>query len=86
LERFKHPALAAAAYNGGPGAVSRWVKAGGSQPLDLFVEKIPYKETRRYVKAVLTDLHLYRAFYGQEDKAAPLSLVLPSPTDKGVDF
>ena len=39
------------------------------------------------MKAVLTDLHLYRSFYGPGgDKADTLSLILPSPTDKGVDF
>jgi len=87
LERFGHPALAAAAYNGGPNAVARWVKQSGTQPLDLFVEKIPYKETRRYVKKVLSDAHLYRAFYGDgRREAPPLSLELPAPTGKGVDF
>lgn len=87
MERFGHPALAAAAYNGGPNAVARWVKQSGTQPLDLFVEKIPYKETRRYVKKVLSDAHLYRAFYGSDSAdGPPLQLQLPAPTGKGVDF
>lgn len=84
IERFGHPALAAAAYNGGPGAVARWVERSGDQPLDLFVERIPYRETRRYVKVVLADAHLYHRFYGSGDGALPLTL--PAPGKGGVDF
>ena len=50
--------LAIAAYNAGPNAVNQWLKACGSCELDEFVESIPYRETRRYVKKVMR-------FYGQ---------------------
>ncbi|MFC0269287.1 transglycosylase SLT domain-containing protein [Kushneria aurantia] len=43
---------AAAAYNAGPGRVDRWL-AGSDEPFDLFIEEIPFRETREYVKAVL---------------------------------
>ena len=85
LERFGHPALAAAAYNGGPNAVARWVQSSGDVPLDLFVERIPYKETRRYVKKVLADAHLYHRFYGA-DAAGSLKLTLPALGEGGVNF
>lgn len=85
LERFGHPALAAAAYNGGPNAVARWVQHSGDVPLDLFVERIPYKETRRYVKKVLADAHLYHRFYGS-DAGGSLALTLPALADGGVNF
>ena len=44
---------ALAAYNAGPGAVSRWRKRG-EVPVEVFVEEIPYEETRNYVKKVLS--------------------------------
>jgi soluble lytic murein transglycosylase len=83
--RFGHPALTAAAYNAGPTAVLGWLKESGSLPLDMFVELIPYKETRGYVKQVVTDLHLYQALYGGSGKQVP-SLTLPAPKDDGVTF
>jgi len=53
LTRFdQNTALAAAAYNAGPHRVTRWL-AKGAMPTDVWVETIPFDETRRYVKAVL---------------------------------
>jgi len=46
-------ALGLAAYNAGPGAVSRWKSARADLALDLFVESIPIPETRQYVFRVL---------------------------------
>ncbi|GAB4254737.1 MAG: lytic transglycosylase Slt [Methylomicrobium sp.] len=54
LDRFDgHFALAAAAYNAGPGRVARWLPSGESMPADVWIETIPYKETREYVVSVL---------------------------------
>ena len=44
--------LAVAAYNAGPTAVDRWLKNFNGST-EEFVETIPYKETRRYVKKVI---------------------------------
>jgi soluble lytic murein transglycosylase len=44
---------ALAAYNAGPGAVGRWRRQYGNLPPEIFVEEIPYKETRQYVRKVL---------------------------------
>ncbi|MGL5948656.1 MAG: transglycosylase SLT domain-containing protein [Aeromonas sp.] len=46
--------LAAAAYNAGPGRVRRWRSEQGERPLDVWVESIPYQETRTYVQNVLS--------------------------------
>ena len=51
--------LAAAAYNAGPGRVRKWRQDSLNQPVDLWVENIPYKETRNYVQNVL----VYNAIY-----------------------
>lgn len=61
--RFQHPALALASYNAGPGAVSGWLKARGTLPLDAFVEEIPLDETRGYVKRCLRSFAAYEFLY-----------------------
>lgn len=52
-ERYRGNRLAAAAaYNAGPGRVDRWLR-NAPEEFDLFVEAIPFRETRNYVQAVL---------------------------------
>ncbi|WP_323981097.1 transglycosylase SLT domain-containing protein [Aeromonas media] len=46
--------LAAAAYNAGPGRVKRWREQSTNKPMDVWVESIPYRETRNYVQNVLS--------------------------------
>jgi soluble lytic murein transglycosylase len=72
--RFGHPALVAAAYNAGPAAVAKWLEARKDLPLDRFIEEIPYKETRGYVKQVLADLYLYGTLYGLPTPAFDFNL------------
>ena len=59
--------LMAAAYNAGPGTLMRWRKdlAGITDPL-LFIESLPYAETRDYVEKVLANFWIYRLRLGQE--------------------
>lgn len=62
LDKFgQHLALAAAAYNAGPGRVERWLPTEGAMPADLWVETIPFSETRQYVAAVLFHAVVYQA-------------------------
>jgi len=49
-------AKAVASYNAGQGAVSRWKDYGDDY---IFIELIPYKETRDYVKKVLYNYYIY---------------------------
>jgi soluble lytic murein transglycosylase len=58
-----NPALAIAAYNGGGGAVTRWLAARGDEPFDLWVEEIPWEETRGYEKRVLSTEAAYAYLY-----------------------
>ena len=46
-------ALAAAAYNAGPNNVRRWLPKNETMSADLWVETVPFNETRNYVQAVL---------------------------------
>lgn len=65
LRRYREQlALAAGAYNAGPRAMDRWLKASGDQPLDIFVERVSYKETRRYIRRVLETYWIYRSLAG----------------------
>ncbi len=52
--------LAAAAYNAGPGRVRKWRNQSNGQPVDLWVENIPYKETRNYVQNVMVFNAIYQ--------------------------
>ncbi len=61
LKRFNgHFALATAAYNAGPGRVAKWLPAAETVPADIWVETIPYRETRKYVTAVLSYAIIYQ--------------------------
>ena len=59
-----NPVLALATYNAGPQAVESWVTANARRALDEFVEDIPFKETRHYVKRVVSNLAVYAWLYG----------------------
>jgi soluble lytic murein transglycosylase len=65
LSRYKgNRVLATAAYNAGPGSVNRWLKQY-SGDLDVWIERIPYDETREYVQRVLTYSTIYSYRLGQ---------------------
>ncbi|MEM1024447.1 MAG: tetratricopeptide repeat protein [Myxococcota bacterium] len=59
-----------AAYNAGPTATQSWVDGLADEPTDEFVERISYRETRRYVRRVLETMWTYQVLYGQ-----PLTLL-----------
>jgi len=60
LERYDpHPGVVPAAYNAGPGAADRWLSERREVPFDLWVETIPYDETRRYTRRVLQSWGIY---------------------------
>ena len=86
VARFGHPALCAAAYNAGPTPVKRWLSERGDLPLDLFVERIPYKQTRSYVKQVVADYVTYRQLYGSGKGDPSVDLTLPSRVEAGINF
>jgi soluble lytic murein transglycosylase len=46
--------LATAAYNAGPHRVDRWLPDSGSIDARVWIENIPFNETRKYVKRVLS--------------------------------
>ncbi|MFW6049898.1 MAG: transglycosylase SLT domain-containing protein [Myxococcota bacterium] len=68
--------LAIASYNGGPHNVRRWMRSySPDMPLDAFLERIPFSQTHRYVRRVLTHYAAYRA--QEKLPMQQLSTVLP---------
>jgi soluble lytic murein transglycosylase len=54
---------ALAAYNGGEDAVARWDRQSGGLDLDEWVESVTYRETRSYVKKVISNQLRYENLY-----------------------
>jgi soluble lytic murein transglycosylase len=54
---------ALAAYNAGQSRVVRWNRRRGADDPEVFTERIPFPETRDYVKNVLRNREWYRALY-----------------------
>lgn len=65
-----------AAYNAGPHRVDTWTAQRGELEAELFIESIPFTETRQYVMIVLANREHYRRLYG-------LGRVEPGPVNEG---
>jgi len=78
MEQLGHPVLASAAYNAGPTRARRW---RDDKPLEgaIYIETIPFPETRDYVKKVMANAAYYAAVL--ERTPVPLktrlSVILP---------
>jgi soluble lytic murein transglycosylase len=71
--------LTAAAYNAGPGNANKWIKAFGDPRADnvdpvLWVELIPFPETRKYVQRVMGNYLVYRERLGHDAISARQAL------------
>ncbi len=55
---------ALSAYNAGPGRINQWRQRPVYRDRDVFVEHIPFQETRHYVKVVQQNTRIYTALYG----------------------
>lgn len=62
----ENPVLAAAAYNAGPHRVARWRRAERNTPADLWIETVPFRETREYLRRVTAYTTIYQQRLGQE--------------------
>ncbi len=66
LDRFDaNIPLAAAAYNAGPRNVQKWLPEGEPLDADLWVETVPFRETRNYIQAVLAYATIFDKHLGQ---------------------
>ncbi|WP_158965682.1 lytic transglycosylase domain-containing protein [Paraglaciecola sp. L3A3] len=64
-----NPILATASYNAGWRRVQKWLPEKDPIPMDLWIETIPYKETRNYVKAVLAYKQIYSQHLGNKNNS-----------------
>ncbi|MDH5408005.1 MAG: transglycosylase SLT domain-containing protein [Gammaproteobacteria bacterium] len=58
--------LATAAYNAGHHRVKQWIPEQGVLPADVWVELVPFKETREYLQRVMTYMVIYENRLGQD--------------------
>jgi soluble lytic murein transglycosylase len=65
MEQLGHPVLASAAYNAGPSRARRWRDARALEGA-VYVESIPFSETRDYVKKVMANSVFYAALLDQK--------------------
>ena len=85
LDRFDNRRiLATASYNAGPHRVVRWLPEQGCEPGDVWVEGIPYKETRNYVKRVLSYSAIYAHRLGRKPQPLKTYLKPVSASDNEV--
>jgi soluble lytic murein transglycosylase len=58
-----NPLLAIPGYNAGGGKPKDWIAERPNEDFDLWVEQIPYEETRMYTKRVITSMAAYEVLY-----------------------
>lgn len=61
--RFDSAEYVVASFNGGPNNVAKWIRSNPGRNLERFIEEIPYRETRNFVKRVYTSYRMYRYLY-----------------------
>ncbi len=70
-DRFDdHPVLASAAYNAGPTRVRRWLPRHMDVSSDVWIENIPFAETREYLRRVLS----YQLIYAHRLENTPIRM------------
>jgi soluble lytic murein transglycosylase len=75
-ELYDNPILVIAAYNAGRHAVVRWLPKNQAMPADIWIETIPYYETRKYLKNVVASHVVYQYRLGETNPS--LSKVMKS--------
>jgi peptidoglycan lytic transglycosylase len=68
IDRFGRFEYVAAAYNGGPTRVSRWLKELPTGDIEEWVESIPISQTRLYVQGVYRNARQYQRLYDEQGR------------------
>jgi len=64
--------MAVGAYNAGPLAMTRWLDLWSALNVEEFIEQVPYRETRKYMRRVLSGYVIYRWLYGGRKRVMSL--------------
>jgi soluble lytic murein transglycosylase-like protein len=67
MQMYKSPVFALTAYNASPAATEKWQRTIATDDWLTFIERIPYKETRSYVKLILRNYFYYKRWYNSPD-------------------
>ena len=65
-DQFNRFEYVAAAYNGGPGRVRKWIKELPAAEIEEWVESIPIEQTRLYVQGVYRNARQYQRLYDEQ--------------------
>jgi soluble lytic murein transglycosylase len=87
LDKFNgNMALATAAYNAGPHRVVKWLPKKGCVEPDVWIELIPFNETRKYVRRVLSFANIYDWRLGGDIKPIKerVSLITPNKKNQNI--
>jgi soluble lytic murein transglycosylase len=68
IQDFGRFEYAAAAYNGGPSRVVRWMRELPSAEIEEWVDSIPFSETRAYVQGVYRNARQYQRLYDEQGR------------------
>ena len=84
MHQFENPVFMLSAYNANPAALARWSRNIPTSNLLTFVERIPYKETKAYVKLVMRNYFYYKRWYRGANEPLPyIDALLPQALRKG---
>ena len=81
LENYGQVVPALAAYNAGSSNVKKWQKIIGTENPLYFIERIPFNETRNYVKLILRNYFFYKRWYFKDDKLNLSKLLVFNKSD-----
>ncbi|MEW5816969.1 MAG: lytic transglycosylase domain-containing protein, partial [Spirochaetota bacterium] len=77
FSRFNHPTHALLAYNAGPARTAGWINTNSDLPDELFLEAIPFLETRNYGRKILVSAAVYGYLYEKAGLVNMVKMIFP---------
>jgi len=86
LDRFgEHPVLATAAYNAGSYRVRSWLPDDRPVPADVWIETVPFTETRNYLRSVMAYTAIYEQRLGHRPTRLKQRMTPIAPSQTAAD-
>ncbi len=83
LDRLGSLPMVLLAYNAGLSRARSWDRVNGGLELDLFVESVPYPESREYVRKIMLSTIMYAGIYGGMSPVQAVELFYPDLVPAG---